>query len=109
MGWYATEEADQMGQPNRDSGVTRSRKKSDMSNLRFLFSLLCVWPLLTADARTLMAPRISEPSDKITSEFPAGVAWWGTWQGALTEAKRSGKPILLLSAAPQCHGVPGIW
>ncbi|MGE4614560.1 MAG: hypothetical protein AAEJ46_09505 [Planctomycetota bacterium] len=41
--------------------------------------------------------------------YPAGVAWWGTWEGARVEASRSGKPILLLSAAPQCHGVPGIW
>jgi len=42
-------------------------------------------------------------------QYPAGVAWWGTWEGATREASRSGKPILLLSAAPQCHGIPGIW
>jgi hypothetical protein len=41
--------------------------------------------------------------------YPAGVVWWGTWEGATGEARRSGKPILLLSAAPQCHGIPGIW
>ena len=45
----------------------------------------------------------------VSVNYPAGVAWWGTWDGALAEAKRTGKPILLLSAAPQCHGVPGIW
>ncbi|MDE0960151.1 MAG: hypothetical protein OSB09_05160 [Planctomycetota bacterium] len=42
-------------------------------------------------------------------QYPAGVAWWATWEGATEEARRSGKPILLLSAAPQCHGIPGIW
>ncbi|HIA26504.1 MAG TPA: hypothetical protein EYN79_00045 [Planctomycetes bacterium] len=38
-----------------------------------------------------------------------GIAWFGTWEGARKEAKRSGKPILLLSGAPQCAGVPGMW
>ena len=37
------------------------------------------------------------------------IAWHGTWKGGLAEAKRTGKAILLLSAAPQCHSVPGIW
>ncbi|MDP7009984.1 MAG: hypothetical protein QF685_01275 [Verrucomicrobiota bacterium] len=37
------------------------------------------------------------------------IAWHGTWKGGLAEAQRTGKPILLLSAAPQCHSVPGIW
>lgn len=37
------------------------------------------------------------------------IAWFGTWKGGLTEAERTGKPILLISAAPQCHNVPGVW
>ena len=37
------------------------------------------------------------------------IAWHGTWKGGLAEAKRSGKPILLVSAVPQCHSVPGVW
>ena len=37
------------------------------------------------------------------------IAWHGTWKGGLAEAQRTAKPILLLSAAPQCHSVPGIW
>ena len=37
------------------------------------------------------------------------IAWFGTWQGGLAEARRTGRPILLVSAAPQCHSVPGIW
>jgi hypothetical protein len=37
------------------------------------------------------------------------IAWFGTWQQGLAEAKRTGRPILLMSATPQCHGVPGVW
>jgi len=38
-----------------------------------------------------------------------GIAWFGTWDAALAEAKRTRRPILFMSAAPQCHGVPGVW
>lgn len=37
------------------------------------------------------------------------IVWYGTWQQGLAEAKRSGRAILLQSAAPQCRSVPGIW
>jgi hypothetical protein len=39
----------------------------------------------------------------------AGIAWFGTWDAALAEAKRTKRPILLMSAAPQCQNVPGVW
>lgn len=39
----------------------------------------------------------------------AGIAWFGTWDGALAEAVRTGRPILFMSAAPQCQSVPGVW
>lgn len=38
-----------------------------------------------------------------------GIAWFGVWEDATREAKRTGKPILLFSAAPQCRAVPGMW
>ena len=38
-----------------------------------------------------------------------GIAWYGTLTSALAEAKRTGKPILLVSAAPHCHSISGIW
>ena len=38
-----------------------------------------------------------------------GIAWYGVLQDGLDEAKRSGKPILFVTAAPQCGGVPGMW
>jgi hypothetical protein len=37
------------------------------------------------------------------------IAWFGTWEGGLAEAKRTGRPIVLMSAAPHCHDVPGVW
>jgi len=42
-------------------------------------------------------------------QYPKSIAWIGTWQAAKAEAERTGKPILLLSAAPQCRGIPGVW
>ena len=38
-----------------------------------------------------------------------GIAWYPTLDGGLREAKRTGRPILLVSAAPHCAGVSGIW
>ena len=37
------------------------------------------------------------------------IQWFGTWAGAKAEAQRTGKAIFLLSAAPQCHGISGVW
>ena len=45
----------------------------------------------------------------IAAEPPARIAWYGQLADGLAEAQRSGRPILLVSGAPQCHGVPGVW
>jgi len=37
------------------------------------------------------------------------IGFYGTLKSGLDEARRSGRPILFLSAAPQCLGVSGIW
>lgn len=37
------------------------------------------------------------------------IAWYGQLNDGLAEAKRSGRPILLVSAAPQCQNVSGMW
>jgi len=37
------------------------------------------------------------------------IAWYATLEGGMAEAKRSNRPILFTSAAPQCLGVSGIW
>jgi len=38
-----------------------------------------------------------------------GIAWYGVLEHARKEAARTGKPILLMSGAPACSGVPGMW
>jgi hypothetical protein len=38
-----------------------------------------------------------------------GIAWFSTWKSGLAEARQSGKPILLVAAAPHCHNISGIW
>ena len=40
---------------------------------------------------------------------PQKIAWYGQLKDGLEEAKRSNRPILLVAAAPQCAGVPGMW
>ena len=37
------------------------------------------------------------------------IGFYGTLKSGLDEAARSGRPILFVSAAPQCLGVSGIW
>ena len=37
------------------------------------------------------------------------IAWFGTWRGALAAAEASGRPILLVSAAPHCRNISGVW
>ena len=38
-----------------------------------------------------------------------GIQWFSTLESARAEAARTGRPILLVSAAPHCAGIPGIW
>jgi len=65
---------------------------------------------LTAAAATQQPGRPGgPPPDPGTWEAAAEIAWYGTWEGGLAEASASGRPILLMSAAPQCRGVPGMW
>ena len=51
----------------------------------------------------------SEPKPESKSSVVPRISWYGTLDSGLAEAKRTGKPILLTSAAPQCAGVPGMW
>ncbi|MEE3370830.1 MAG: hypothetical protein VX346_15940 [Planctomycetota bacterium] len=48
----------------------------------------------------------SVPSSK---ELVSGIAWYGVLTEGFAEAKRTGKPILFITAAAQCRGVPGMW
>ncbi len=44
-----------------------------------------------------------------STELTPQVAWFGVLSEGLAEAERTGKPVLLVSAACQCAGVPGMW
>ncbi len=58
------------------------------------------------------APRRDTPPGPLEVHEPPtapGIAWFGTWVEALAEAKRTNRPILFMSAAPQCQSVPGVW
>ena len=44
-----------------------------------------------------------------SKEVSPGIAWYGVLKEGFLEAKRTGKPILFITAAPQCGGVPGMW
>lgn len=44
-----------------------------------------------------------------STEMTPQIAWFGVLGEGLAEAERTGKPILLVSAACQCAGVPGMW
>jgi hypothetical protein len=50
-----------------------------------------------------------KPADDVPQAKAAGIPWFATWESGLAEAKRTGKPILLVAAAPSCGGVSGIW
>jgi hypothetical protein len=55
------------------------------------------------------AEKPKKPADDPPQAKAAGIPWFATWESGLAEAKRTGKPILLVSAAPSCGGVSGIW
>jgi len=60
----------------------------------------------------LVAPLVSfgQEVPNVSAKAKADkIAWHGTWKGGLAEAQRTGKPIMLVSAVPQCHSVPGVW
>jgi hypothetical protein len=75
--------------------------------------------ILTAQQRRLVEklgkrppgppPRdLPEPEARLKKE-DGGIAWFTSLDAGLKEARRSGRPILFVSAAPHCAGVSGIW
>jgi hypothetical protein len=72
----------------------------------FAAALLC---LSTSAIAQESAPE-QEPAPAQQKETTAStIAWYGTWEQGLAEAKRLDLPIILHSAAPRCGGVPGMW
>ncbi len=73
--------------------------KFSRTTLRLLIATMAIG--LTSACGTL--------ADAADESGKGKIAWYGTWKGGLAVAKKTGRPILLISAAPHCHGTPGIW
>jgi hypothetical protein len=52
-------------------------------------------------------PPGKEPGAQIMPN--SGIQWFATLERGQAEARRTGMPILFLSAAPHCGGISGIW
>ena len=68
--------------------------------------------LITQSANAQLAPPAGSSyggSLPNSRKVVTGIAWYGVLKDGLAEAKRTGKPILLITAAAQCGGVPGMW
>ncbi len=57
----------------------------------------------------LISQQTSEQQSEAAESIPSGIAWYGILADGIAEAKATNRPIMLLSAAPQCAGVPGMW
>ena len=56
------------------------------------------------------APAVAEDATTETkTQQAAGIVWYATLESGLAEARRTGKPILLMSAAPHCRNISGMW
>lgn len=77
-----------------------------IKNWLLAFGVLVV---LSGGCANAQGPR---PSDLGASPLPmgaSGVMWYTTWESALEEAKRSGRPIFFMAAAATCSGVSGVF
>ena len=64
---------------------------------------------LTLALATAAAAIPGARAEEMPAATAAGIQWFSTWIGGTAEAKRTGRPILLVSAAPHCHGISGLW
>ena len=56
--------------------------------------------------------RSGPPHPEVTVDWSVlehRIAWFGTMDRAQEAAKKTGRPILLVSGAPACQAVPGVW
>jgi len=54
-------------------------------------------------------PRGGRGDQSTAAAEGVSIQWYATLDRGLAEAKRTGKPILFVSAAPHCAGVSGMW
>lgn len=72
----------------------------------FCYSLIILAACLTSVS--CAQPKMGSGGPQ-TTEMTPQIAWYGVLEDGLAEAKRTGRPILLISAACQCRGIPGSW
>ncbi len=75
--------------------------------LILLLSLALSLPCHPLPASPLLG--VDSGTDVEASQGPERIAWFTDWDQARAEAERTGRPIFLMSAAPRCHDVPGLW
>ena len=79
-----------------------------MMKIRFLGMIFAVSGLIALFL--VLDSRGHQPDDEQSSNaLPRGIAWYGVLTDGIADAKATNRPILLLAAAPQCAGVPGMW
>ncbi len=80
-----------------------------MTNLSKTLRVMLAMGMLNA-ATSVSNARGPRPDELGASPHPIGaegVVWYSTWDTALAEAKRSGRPIFFMAAAHQCGSVSG--
>lgn len=80
-----------------------------MKKLTFAAALTISTAVLSAAAHAQGGPRPSDLGASKLNIGEPGIAWYTTWETARAEAKRSGRPIMFVAAATQCHGVSGVF
>lgn len=73
---------------------------------RFAFTLCLV---TLGCAVFAQGPRPSNLGASSLDLGESGIQWYTTWESAEAEAKRSGRAIMFVAAATQCHGVSGVF
>ena len=79
--------------------------------MKFTWLIIAALAVCTAIASTAecIAKRQRSTQSAASESIPAGIAWYGVLTDGIADAKATNRPILMLSAAPQCAGVPGMW
>jgi hypothetical protein len=65
--------------------------------------------LVAAGGATVARGQTASPPAAKETAGGGGIQWFTRLKDGLAEARRTGRPILYLSAAPSCGGVPGVW
>ena len=74
-----------------------------------LYKKLLASFVLLAVTATAYGQKPSTPKKEPTTPPSGGIAWHGQWSEGVKIARKTGRPILLIAAAPHCKGISGIW